>query len=90
MKKEVAQQVEELSQMLEEILDDRGVPRNIRNAVENAKKKILQENAGAAEFSAAIYDLDDISNDINMPYHTRTTLWEIISYIERVKEMLKK
>ena len=75
---------------MEEILGDRGVPKNIRAAVERARQKLNAEIDLDSNLSSAIYELDDVSADINMPEHTRTTLWEIVSELERVKELIKK
>jgi hypothetical protein len=35
--------------------------------------------------ATAIHILDEISNDPNMPLHTRTQIWSIVSELERVK-----
>ena len=36
-----------------------------------------------------MYILDDISNDINMPTHARTEIWQIISELESIREKEK-
>jgi hypothetical protein len=36
--------------------------------------------------SSAIYDLDSVSNDINLPMHARTLVWNLLSELERLKE----
>jgi uncharacterized protein len=77
----------EMIQMMEEILSDRAVPRNIRAKVEEAIFKVKLNNA--TSMSEAIYLLDDISNDVNMPDHTRTDIWHLISRIEEAKEKMK-
>ena len=77
----------EIQQMMEDILADRAVPRNIRAKVEEALKKVKLSNVTA--LSEAIYFLDDISNDVNMPDHTRTDIWHLISLIESEKEKMK-
>jgi len=77
----------EMIQMMEEILSDRAVPRNIRAKVEEAIFKVKQNNA--TSMSEAIYLLDDIANDVNMPDHTRTDIWHLISLIEEAKEKMK-
>ena len=82
------EKLEEVIELMDEVINDTGVPRNIRKTVEDAKKKI-QENADVTNLSMAIYLLDDISNDINMPPHTRTEIWTIISEIEALKEKAK-
>ncbi len=89
MADEIKELVKDVSALMEEVIDDRGVPRNIRNIIEQAKDKINGKGADTMGFSSAIYLLDDISNDINMPHHTRTDIWEIISKLETIKEQVK-
>jgi len=86
---ELKKEVEDCLGLMEEILSDRSVPRNIRAVIENAKAKAAAFEDGGVNFSGAIYLLDDISNDINMPSHTRTEIWTLISLLEAVKEKVK-
>lgn len=74
-------------QIMEEILSDRAVPRNIRAKIEETINKVKDNTA--TSLSEAIYLLDDISNDVNMPDHTRTDIWHLISLIEEAKEKMK-
>lgn len=78
---------QDIIELLESILNDRVVPRNIRAKVEEALSKVKQNTV--TTLSEAIYLLDDISTDINMPDHTRTDIWQSISMIEAAKEKLK-
>lgn len=78
---------EDIIELLISILDDRVVPRNIRAKVESALSKIKQNNI--TTLSEAVYLLDDISADVNMPEHTRTDIWQAISMIEAAKEKIK-
>lgn len=81
-------EMQDIKELMDEVIEDATVPKNIKKAVETAKEQIKKrETVG---FSNAIYALDDISNDINIPTHTRTTIWEIISKLEEVKEKLKE
>ncbi|MBI4043303.1 MAG: UPF0147 family protein [Candidatus Diapherotrites archaeon] len=73
--------------LMDALLDDRSVPRNIRAAVEEAKN-MLASNPDGVAVSRSMYVLDDISNDINMPSHSRTDLWNIISHLEALKEKI--
>ena len=79
--------MEDIIEIMESILDDRMVPRNIRSKVEEAIAKINGNTI--TTLSEAIYLLDDVSNDVNMPEHTRTDIWQIISMIEEEKEKIK-
>jgi hypothetical protein len=77
----------EITEIMEEILDDRAVPRNIRAKVEEALGKAKTNTV--TSLSEAVYLLDDISNDVNMPEHTRTDIWHVISLVEEAKEKMK-
>lgn len=79
--------IEAIAELMDTVLDDHAVPRNIRGAVEEAKKVILSATDDVA-LSRAIYLLDDVSNDVNLPPHSRTDLWTIISELEALKEKL--
>lgn len=81
--------LKQVAKLMEEILDDTSVPRNIRAAVDEARGKILSSEDIGVKTTAAIYLMDDVSNDINMPSHTRTEIWTIISELERVREQHK-
>jgi len=77
-------------ELMETVINDTSVPRNIRRAVEEAREKVKEgKEESGVNISSAIYLLDDISNDINMPSHTRTDIWTIISQLEALKEKAK-
>ena len=57
--------------LMDDIVSDNGVPRNIRKSVSDAKDK-LQAGGTDVNFTSAIYLLDECLNDINMPFHTRS------------------
>ncbi|HDM05665.1 MAG TPA: hypothetical protein ENG34_00110 [Candidatus Aenigmarchaeota archaeon] len=75
---------------MEELIEDRMVPRNIRAAVEQAKKELTENEELSMDIrlSAAISILDEIINDPNMPMHARTRIWNIVSMLETIKREL--
>ena len=79
--------IQAIAELMDGLLEDHTVPRNIRGAIEDARKVILSAEDDVA-LSRAIYLLDDVSNDINLPPHSRTELWTIISELEALKEKL--
>jgi len=88
---DLKEEINKAAEMMDNIIEDRSVPRNIRAAVETAKGKLLNEAEELSlRISTAVYDLDDISNDINMPSHARTLLWELISQLEFIRETSKE
>ncbi|MBI2530337.1 MAG: UPF0147 family protein [Candidatus Diapherotrites archaeon] len=82
---ETQEQASHIAELMENIVADNSVPRNIRKIVEEAKNKILSQEEFDTKITSAIYLLDDISNDINMPSHTRTELWTLISKLEAIR-----
>ncbi len=76
----------QVCEILEEILDDRSVPRNIRKTAEDVKSILVgKDRAMAVRVNEAINRLDDISNDPNLPEHTRTDIWNIASTLETLQ-----
>ncbi len=89
--KNIDEDIHNVADLMDSVLSDTSVPRNIRKAVEDAKYKILDKNEQAdIRITTSIYLLDDVSSDINMPAHARTEIWQIISELEAIREKQKK
>ncbi|MBI5884765.1 UPF0147 family protein [archaeon] len=84
------QEVDNVIEKMNALVDDRSVPKNIRAAVERARDKLSGPEEIAVKISGAGYELEDISNDINMPSHARTQIWELISDLEFLREKTKE
>lgn len=67
------------------IIDNTGVPKNVRSAVVEARANLNRQGDLTERVSAAIYRIDDVSNDINLPSQARTVLWNILSMLESIK-----
>jgi uncharacterized protein (UPF0147 family) len=75
------------TEILARIVGDDSVPRNIRRAADEAKTRLLnREDSETVRAAYAISILDDISNDPNMPLHTRTLIWNVVSQLEKAME----
>ena len=86
-----SEKLKDIAELMEPIIEDNTVPRNIRGKINEAKEKILtKEGERAVNIANAIYLIDEISNDINMPFHIRTGLWSILSELEAIKEEIKE
>lgn len=69
--------------LLEQIINDRTVPKNIRKAAEDSKAVLSGGNSSPeVQISTAIGILDEIINDPNMPMYTRTQIWNVVSMLE--------
>ena len=90
MGKKNEESISYVAELMDSVLQDTSVPRNIRKAVEDAKNKILDKNEKInIRVTTSMYILDDVSNDINMPTHARTEIWQIISELESIREKEK-
>ncbi len=71
--------------LLDQIVNDRTVPKNIRKVAEDSKTILnedLQKNEPQVQVSTVISMLDEVINDPNMPMYTRTQIWNIVSILE--------
>lgn len=85
------QEMGELNRFLDEISEDRTVPRNIRTMIQETKSSLNNSKEDAAiRINSAISVLDEVSNDPNIPVYTRTQIWNIVSVLEIINEKIKE
>ncbi|MDO8625344.1 MAG: UPF0147 family protein [Candidatus Diapherotrites archaeon] len=92
MKVDVKKELADAKELMSAIQNDSTVPRNIRAVMSDALNKVASldkpDDLGVA-IGTAIYLMEDISGDINMPSHTRTEIWTVISQLEAAREKIK-
>lgn len=74
------------TEILNQIINDSSVPRNIRKAAEDSVELLAEDEEPTIKASTVISILDDISNDPNIPIHARILIWNILSELESVKD----
>jgi hypothetical protein len=80
-----------INAILDEVANDRTVPRNVRTAVLSAKADLANEKLDMElRISSAIAVLDEVANDINLPPYSRTQVWNIVSRLETLLASTKK
>jgi hypothetical protein len=81
--------LEPILSLLDKIINDRTVPKNIRAAADNSKNALTNsDNTPEVRISTAIHILDEIINDPNMPMYTRTQIWNVVSMLEQERSKL--
>ncbi len=69
------------------IVNDAGIPRNIRRAAAKALTHLRDPRLSPAVRAAnAISALEEVSQDPNMPVHARTRIWNAITILETVRD----
>ncbi len=83
---ETEERLKQILDVLGQLAEDTSVPRNIRRGGLNARELLLKkENALDVRAASAIFILDELANDPNIPLHGRTLIWNVISQLETVK-----
>ncbi len=71
---------------LVQLVDDSSVPRNVRRGAQSAKDELSKPRVALdVRIASAVYVLDDLANDPNLPTHGRTAIWSIISSLESLQ-----
>ncbi|HZY69814.1 MAG TPA: UPF0147 family protein [Thermoplasmata archaeon] len=71
---------------LVELAEDVSVPRNVRRGAQSARDELGKPRVALdVRIASAVYVLDDLANDPNLPTHGRTAIWSIISTLESLQ-----
>ena len=81
----MTEKIQEIIEILNQVIHDPSVPRNIRRGADEAKEILLDESHEIKNrTSSALYILEPLSNDRNLPMHARTVLWNVAGALETV------
>lgn len=84
---EIQKAFENIKALLNGMLNDRSVPRNIKRVSQRCLEQISNEDETPGTRAANImYMIDDLSLDPNLPFHSRTTIYRILSVLEKIKD----
>ena len=83
----IEKSLKNVEDLLNGMLQDRSVPRNIKRVAQKGINMLSSsdETAGILD-SNVMYLVDDLSQDPNIPFAARTTLYRIISILETIKD----
>ncbi|MDE1825642.1 MAG: UPF0147 family protein [Candidatus Micrarchaeota archaeon] len=84
--KQFDETISQIKQQIDMLLNDNSVPRNVKSALDEAKKSLDSKESYAVRASSATYKIDEVSNDINLPPYARTVIWNLLSLLESIKE----
>jgi uncharacterized protein (UPF0147 family) len=79
----LTEDIKQIVEVLNQVIKDNSVPRNIRRGAEEARKILQDETQDIKDrASSAQYILEGLSNDRNLPMHARTVLWNVAGALE--------
>lgn len=74
---------EDIITLIQQVAEDKSVPRNIREKCLSSIDILKTEKDPVdIRINAVVSNLDEISNDPNIPMYTRTQIWNIVSLLE--------
>ncbi|MFX1349575.1 MAG: UPF0147 family protein [Promethearchaeota archaeon] len=78
---------ENVEYLLNGMINDRSVPRNIKRIAQKGINELHREDETPGVLSSNVmYMVGDLSQDPNIPFHSRTTIYRIISILEKIKD----
>ena len=75
----------EVVSMLENVLSDRGVPKNVKACIEESLGMLRGSHVNSVKVAEAASVLEEVSGDPNLSVYARTVLWDVISKLEVLK-----
>ena len=87
---EVKKTFDNVEELLNGMMVDRSVPRNIKRVAQRSINELHKEDETPGVISSNVmYMVDDLAQDANIPFHARTTVYRIISILEKIKDWIK-
>ena len=75
--------MEDLIEELQMLIEDDAIPKSVRLKVEAAISALLEEDIEESlRANKALQQLDDLSEDPNVPSYVRPQIWNIVSQLE--------
>ena len=73
---------------IEELLETQVLSKSVRNILTKVLEELKSEQGDLKiRISALLYEIEEVSSDINLPPHLRSILWNIMSDLERLRSM---
>lgn len=72
----------DIVEMLQNIAQDRGIPKNIKVSIEDLIRTLGGANPDNEKIASIISTLDEASGDPNISMPARTNIWNVISILE--------
>jgi len=89
MKSQQKSEILEIMEELDGILGDNTVPRNVRLKIKCAHQMLcgLETSFTAVDIDKSLQELDDISDDPNIPVYAKTQIWNVVSLLEKCNRL---
>lgn len=83
-KEHIQHQCEEIIQALTNLKEDEGVPKNVRSKIDTIIFELKDTSDLSMKVGKSLHNLDEISEDLNLPPFIRTQIWNVSSMLEKL------
>lgn len=78
---------EDILKLLEEVNSDDCTPKLIRMRVRTIHNNLINEKENISmRIDRSLQELDDMGEDMSMPIHIKTQIWDIVSKLESITQ----
>jgi len=90
MKKKIdtSEILEEIIAEIEFLIEDSSIPKNLKLLLNGIEARLTKKE-DVVEISSILYQLEEITNNNNVPQFCRSAVWSLISKLEKLKEIIK-
>jgi len=79
-------EVKKVIEKIDDLVEDHSMPKRTKVVLEKIGRELKSDEQDVAvRVTSAIYALEDVTNDINIPMHAKTALWDLVSDLEAIK-----
>lgn len=76
--------IKEVIENLTQLQEDNTIPKNVRSKINDAILALKEDKAIPVKVNKTLQELEEISENPNVPQYTRTQLWNIVSSLETI------
>ena len=80
----IKQSCDEIINALNTLKDDEGVPKNVRGKIDLIITDLKDDSEISAKIGKSLHNLDEISEDLNLPSFVRTQIYSVSSMLEKL------
>ena len=81
--------IDPILRVLDSLTEDTSIPKNVRFSIIKAKNRLKGPHEAVEVLTTSMHALEEVVNDINMPMHGRTMIWNLLSEMEQMKEQAR-
>ncbi|HYD03789.1 MAG TPA: UPF0147 family protein [Alphaproteobacteria bacterium] len=85
-KEMLQQQCDEIIEALTALKEDDGVPKNVRAKIDTIISELKADCELSLKVGKSLHNLDEVSEDMNLPAFIRTQIWNISSMLEKLNQ----